>query len=89
MATAMELHKRQLNISTISNNVSCKNSRLLNNFENLASGAVTTTNTSKVLTKHNTIENGLILSLVGRSQKSMKQAIKESFAMQQLAKAQR
>lgn len=29
MTTAMELHQRQLDVSTMSNNVSCKNSRLM------------------------------------------------------------
>ena len=30
MASVMEMHKRQLNVSNMSNNLSCKNTRVLN-----------------------------------------------------------
>lgn len=72
MSTAMEQHMKQLDVSTMSNNVSCKNSRLM----------ATGLNGSTTLKKARTIEKNFIVGLARRNdgKQSIKEAVNESFA---------
>ena len=76
MATAMELHQRQLDLSAMSNDVSCKNSRLMN-----LTGTAATSTSKHPLGKQKTIEGffGTGFGAGSASHKSVKQAVNEGF----------